>query len=198
MVCCALTLLVGPASWAQESAAGSTPFIDESTIPLPEAAIPLGEDTTALQAVAPVISTGDFIRMLLILGVVVAAIYGVFYLIRRATVGRVPENELISLLGSKGLSTGRMLHVIRVGNSVYLVGAAENSISLISELTDKETLDAVALQEAQAETAAANRRPFQELLADLLPGGGGTPAAGAGLGLLQRQQERVRQLGQHQ
>jgi flagellar protein FliO/FliZ len=120
---------------------------DESLLPI------AGEDTQPRQAEQPqvsLVSSWDFVRMLLVLGAVVVVIYLVFRLLRRGLRRRLPQNDLIRLLGTRALTGNRALHVVELGNKVFLVGAAENGISLISEITDQETLDTVRLATSQA------------------------------------------------
>jgi flagellar protein FliO/FliZ len=115
-----------------------------------------GDETPAQQAQGAqepqvsLVSSWDFIRMLLILAAVIAVIYLVFRLLRRGMRRQLPQNDLIRLLGTRALTGNRALHVVELGNKVFLVGAAENGISLISEITDQETLDGVRLATSQA------------------------------------------------
>lgn len=112
-----------------------------------------GDETPAEQSEEPqvsLVSSWDFIRMLLILGAVVAVIYLAVRLLRRGMRRQLPQNDLIRLLGTRALSANRALHVVELGNQVFLVGAAENGISLISQITDQETLDSLRLARTQA------------------------------------------------
>ncbi len=81
-------------------------------------------------------------------------------------VGRkIQENEMIRVLGSRGLSGSKALHLVEVGSSVFLVGASDGGVELISEITDKESLDALKLKAAQQ--GPSQRRTFQDVLADI-------------------------------
>lgn len=101
-------------------------------------------------ATGPLVSSWDFIRMLFILAAVVGVIYLIFYLLKRGLRRQLPQNDLIRVLGSRTLSGNRALHVVELGKSVFLVGAAESGISLISEVKDQETLDRIRLESSQA------------------------------------------------
>jgi len=112
-----------------------------------------GEETQEQQAAEPqaaLVSTWDFVRMLLVLAAVIAVIYLLFRLLRRGMGRRLPQSDLIRLLGTRPLAGNRALHVVELGNQVFLVGAAENGISLIAEITDRETLDSLRLATSQA------------------------------------------------
>lgn len=145
-------------------------------------------------SVGPAVSTFDFVRMVLVLAVVVGAIYLIFFLIRRGSAARVNENDLIILLGSKTLGGNRNLHLVRVGNGVYLVGAADESINLLAEISDKESLDSIQLERA-AGLASPSRRSFTDVLGELFQGTRGTQEATIKKDtFLERQRQRVERL----
>jgi flagellar protein FliO/FliZ len=139
--------------------------------------------------------------MIVVLALVVGLIYGVFWLLRRGQRPRSPENEMIRVLGSRSLAGNRALHLVEVGRSIYLVGSAENGVSLVAELKDQETVDALRVQ--AAEEGGRTRRSFAATLARVFspPKGPGTPGAGGRTGLgggsefLRRSRERLRRLG---
>jgi len=144
------------------------------------------------QGVSPGVSTWDFVRMLLILAGVVVAIYLLFWLLRRGTRKRIQENDLIRVLGSRGLSGSRALHLVEVGRSVYLVGSSDGGVELISEITDKETLDSVHLK--AAEEAPATRRTFQTILSEIFRPAKKPFSMGESVGFLRRQRDRLKKL----
>jgi flagellar protein FliO/FliZ len=127
-------------------------------------------------------STWDFVRMVLVLAAVLAAIYLVFLLVKRSTSGRVRENDLITLVGSRTLGGGRHLHLVRVGTSYYLVGAADESVNLIAEITDGESLDTLKLELSTA--TVAGRRSFADVLGEAFGGIGAGGSRGHGHGVL--------------
>ncbi|MCX7786239.1 MAG: flagellar biosynthetic protein FliO [Spirochaetes bacterium] len=88
----------------------------------------------------------DFLRMLLILGFVLALVYGFFHYLKKLSSPRETGLEIIRLLESKALSGNKQLHLVEVGEHVVLIGTAESSIQLILELKDKETIDAIRLK----------------------------------------------------
>ena len=55
---------------------------------------------------------------------------------------------------------------MEVGTSVYLVGSSDGGVELISEITDKESLDSVRLKAAE-QTPAARRTLPADPLGDL-------------------------------
>jgi len=66
------------------------------------------------------------------------------------------------VLSTQNLQGNRALHLIQVGNEVYLVGSAEGGVQLVSRVEDGETLDQIRLY--RSELAAAGGATFQQAL----------------------------------
>ena len=90
-------------------------------------------------------SGGTIVRMFAGLAVVLAVIYGVYWLLRtqRRSKG-MQTDERIGVLATTTLAPNRTIHLVRVGDELLLVGAAENSISPLKTYTSEE---AAALEE---------------------------------------------------
>jgi flagellar protein FliO/FliZ len=186
--------------WSQQAKAGSALSPAAAPVATPAAGsgelTPIGQAATtgsgAQAARMPVISTWDFVRMILVLVAVIGVIYLVFYLLRRTTRKSTIENDLITVLGSKSLAGNRSLHLVRVGRSVYLVGSAEGNVGLVSEISEKESVDELLLQAGKQR--AAGKKTFSEILGGLVPQGVGQLALPDGLGFVRRQKDRLRKL----
>jgi flagellar biogenesis protein FliO len=179
------------------AATPGTAGLNESQILLPDAApgaVAPGAAAPAPgnQAVASGVSTWDFVRMLMILAVVVLVIYLLFWLLRRGAGKKIQENDLIHVLGSRGLAGNRALHLVEVGTSVYLVGASDGGVQLIAEVTDKESLDSLRLK--AAEQPAGGRHTFQQILAEIFRPASKPFSVGDGVGILKGQRDRLRKL----
>lgn len=108
----------------------------------------------------------DFVRMLLMLVLVLAMIYGVILLLKRSQRMQRPESSLISLAATQPLSGNRAVHLIQVGQQVFLVGEGEAGVRLLSEITDQESLDEIRLRAPLEQQAAG--KSFAELLGGML------------------------------
>lgn len=191
LIAAALLVAVCPLSAQQPqpqppAVAGAAPV---DATPLPAA----GGDGSA--AAGGVVSTGDFVRMVVVLAAVLGAIYLLFRLIRRGAAGRLGNSELIAVLGSRSLGGNRSLHLVHAAGGYYLVGAGDQAVNLIAEITDPERLDLLAAH--SAEQGGAARARFADLLA---AAGAGTPSAtrttdSGHTAFLRRQRDRVRRLG---
>jgi flagellar protein FliO/FliZ len=96
--------------------------------------------------------------VILTLAVVAAAIYGLVFFIKRASRGGRNQDPFLKVLAGTSLGTNRSAHVISVGSRAWLVGAAENGINLISEIDDKDVINAMLLEDSRksaAESAGA-------------------------------------------
>lgn len=138
------------------------------------------------------VSTWDFVRMLIILAGVVGVIYLLFWVLRRSSGKKIQENDLIRVLGSRGLAGNRALHLIEVGGCVYLVGASDGGVQLISEITDKESLDSLRLK--VAEQPSVGGRNFPQILSEIFRPARKPVSLGEGIGLLRSQRDRLKKL----
>lgn len=90
--------------------------------------------TTATPAPAAGSSSGSLVRMFGGLAIVLAVIYGVYWLLK--TYGRskrrdAPADNRLAVLGTTTLAPNRSLHLVRVGQEVLLIGSAEQSVTPI-------------------------------------------------------------------
>lgn len=91
----------------------------------------------------------DFLRMMLILGFVILCIYVLFFFLKKASIQKFDENDLMNVISSKGITTGKAIHIVEIGNQIIVVGTADNSVSMLTEITDKETLDRIGLYKGE-------------------------------------------------
>ncbi|MBQ0004194.1 MAG: flagellar biosynthetic protein FliO [Treponema sp.] len=110
-----------------------------------------------------------FIRMILVLAVVIAAIYFVMNFMKKSVNGE-PDTDDVYLrkVAQVTLSPGKTVQVITLLDKGYIVGVSENSVNLISEIDDKELISAMNLSsDKQRETKKA--RNFAEVLEMFMP-----------------------------
>ncbi|MDR1100618.1 MAG: flagellar biosynthetic protein FliO [Treponema sp.] len=127
----------------------------EDTIILGEEAIILGEDTPGVPVTVPGTSAGLILRMLLILALAAAAVYGVVYFIKRASRPSERRDPNVKLLSSVHLGSNRFVHALAVGTKVWLLGAGDSGVNLIAEIEDPDTVNAMLLEESRRSAEAA-------------------------------------------
>jgi flagellar protein FliO/FliZ len=146
------------------SAQASQP-VDEKSIVLDQPAASGAVQTTASQSSPS--SIWILLRIIIALALVGAGIYGVVYLLKKTSRMDGASDTFLKSVAALPLAPNRSLQVITAGNQAFLVGITEKSISLISELTDKELIDAMNL-EASKKTPVPGGN-FATLVAGLMP-----------------------------
>ena len=87
------------------------------------------------------------------------------------------------------LAGNRALHLVSMGRSIYLVGAAESGISLIAEIKDQETLDQIRLETSQVLPPQGFAQFFQTLWK-----GGKSNLGGDSLDFMKQQRQRLKKM----
>ena len=171
----------------------------ESAVLVDETTLLISDDEGAAPGASGslnVFGAWDLIRMVLILAAVVGIIYLIYFLLKRSTGPRLQENNVIKVVSSVQLSSGRTLHLVEVGSRLFLIGSAESSVSLVSEIEDKESVDEIRLR--VSEGGGESRGSFIETLSGVFSGGAklpslGLPAANP-LGFMRQQKERLKKM----
>jgi flagellar protein FliO/FliZ len=150
---------------------GSVPAESSPSLQADESRIVLGDAPPAAAGGGTPIPAA--LRMVVVLALTAAAIYGIVFWLKRITRPPVPRNPHIKVLSSVPLGSNRYLHVVSVGAKTWLLGAGDGGISLIAEITDQEAEVAAMLQDTRngAEAAALKLPDFKALLRRL----GGLP-----------------------
>ena len=97
--------------------------------------------------------------------------YLIFYLLKRSGRSQYRDNELFRVLSSMPINGNRSLHLVEVGEQYFLIGSAENSVSLISEIQDKETIDGIRLKLSNLNTE--DKSSFKDILSNIFKPTGG-------------------------
>ena len=107
-----------------------------------------------------------FFRMILVLLVVVACIYAVFYFVKKSTNPTNETDPFLKKVASITLSPGKSVQVITLQNHCYILGVSDSNVQLISELDDKDLIDAMNL-EADKESSGSIK-DFATILASAM------------------------------
>jgi len=112
------------------------------------------------------VNVWTIVRMVLVLVLAAAAVYGIIYLFKRAS-KQAPNNDpYLKILANAHLGSNRYAHIISVGSKAWLVGSGENGVNLISEIEDADIINSMLLDESQksAETRQGRFPDFAALL----------------------------------
>jgi flagellar protein FliO/FliZ len=148
-----------PALSAQEQGDG-TAGTEAAGVPVgaPEDAIVLGEDAPGLSPAPPGASVSLILRMLLILILAAAAIYGVVYFLKRASRPQERRDPNVKLLATVHLGGNRFVHAVSVGSKAWLLGAGDAGVNLIAEIEDPDAVNAMLLEESRRSAEAGSGR----------------------------------------
>jgi flagellar protein FliO/FliZ len=99
------------------------------------------------------------VRMLLVLVLVAVAIYGVIYFLKKAAKPAASSDPFLRILSSAHLGSNRYAHIVSVGGKAWLLGASDGGVKLISEIEDKEVIDAMLLEDSRKTSENSGRLP---------------------------------------
>jgi flagellar protein FliO/FliZ len=163
-----VTLVFSASLFAQDAAglADANTSVDAAVSGTSESSIVLGTGDASLPAAANSAATGvwDVLRIVLLLVVAAAAVYGLVYFLKRS--GRKGErgNPHLKVLAQAALGTKGAVFAVSVGTQAWLIGAGETGQpALIAEINDKEAIDAMQVDYSAAQ-GAEKRIDFRSLL----------------------------------
>ncbi|MGO9974652.1 MAG: flagellar biosynthetic protein FliO [Solirubrobacteraceae bacterium] len=88
-------------------------------------------------------TSGSIVRTIVGLAIVIAVIYGLSWILRRAKTSRNPATGTgLEQIASLPLGTGRSVSLVRVGSELHLLGVAEHGVSRIRTFTEAEAMAA--------------------------------------------------------
>jgi flagellar protein FliO/FliZ len=104
-------------------------------------------------------SIWTFVRMVLVLALVAAAVYGIVFFIRRSSKKKDVEDPFLKVLANTHLGFNRYAHIVSVGDKAWLVGSSDGGVNLISEIDDKDVINAMLLEDSEKSTRNQSRFP---------------------------------------
>lgn len=141
----------------------STKVTDESSISLTTNT----EATNNSQMDPKSSGIGALVRVVLVLALVCIAIYGIVYLIKKSTRINASDDPYLKNLALLPLGPSKSIQIISAGSQAFVVGVTDHSISLISELTDRELIDAMIL--TADKSIGIGGGSFASILAKFMP-----------------------------
>ncbi|MEM5948649.1 flagellar biosynthetic protein FliO [Spirochaetia bacterium 38H-sp] len=194
-----LSLYIGFCIFAQEPTTSNQPNIDnistEEGYILPDIEQKTEEASTSTTESPSLVafSIWDAMRMILVLAVVLGMIYALFFFLRKTSTKGFLENEIIKIIDTKVLASNKTLYVIKLEELFFLIGVSDSSISLISEISDKDTKDRLEL--ISSTTVSQNKASFPDLLKRLLSRASTDKQADSkSVDFLEKQKERLKKL----
>ncbi len=123
-------------------------FAAEGTKTTPAPKAPTGEDTPINVpaddggAAATATSSSNVVRTFVGLAIVLAVIYGLYWVLRQIKASReeATKGDGLATVASIGLGANRALHLVRAGEDYILVGVGEHAITPIRTYTAAEAI----------------------------------------------------------
>jgi flagellar biogenesis protein FliO len=109
--------------------------------PLPESVTGVSDDGESDEGASDSGATGGIVRMIVGLAIVIAVIYGVYWLLRahaRSKTARVDGG--IGVIASAALAPNRAVHLLQVGDELVLVGTGEQSVTPLRVYSPDEAI----------------------------------------------------------
>jgi flagellar protein FliO/FliZ len=123
-----------------------------------------GEEVAVDASPSGVSSFWVIFRLIVVLALVAAAIYGIVFFLKKISKPTIQQDPVLKVLAGTPLGANRFVHVVGVGSKAWLVGATDGGVSLIAEITDQETIDAMLLEDSKRGAEAAKASGFASLL----------------------------------
>ena len=158
-----------------------------------EQALTFGDASSPGTAFGAGPSIWSVIRMILVLALAAAAIYGAVFFIKKSTKQNALSDPYLKVLASSHLGSNRYVHVIYVGGKAWLVGSCDGGVNAIGEVNDKETVDAMLLDDSRR-VADAPQGNFISFLSILKKIGAPLNAKTPGADEIRRRRERLKGL----
>lgn len=109
------------------------------------------------------------VRIVAVLLLVCAGIYGVVYLLKKSTGVNAASDPYLRVVSQLLLAPGKSIQVVTIGSQAFIVGVSENGIQYLTELSDKDLIDAM-----NFEADRNNNEPitsFSSIFSRFFPGG---------------------------
>jgi len=151
-----------------------------------------GTEQTTLPVRNSSASIWIFIRMILVLALAAAAVYGIVFFLRKTSKQISSSDPFLKILASSHLGFNRYVHIASVGSKAWLLGASEGGVNLISEIEDKEIIDAMLLEDSKKSTETQNR--FHDFLSILRRLGTPGQTRSSGIDEIRKRRERLKGL----
>ncbi|RKX68583.1 MAG: hypothetical protein DRP60_17775 [Spirochaetes bacterium] len=140
----------------------------------------------------PGVGFGDFIRVIIVLAVVIALIYAFVWMLKKFTGTKAEGSVAIRLYSTQPLKGDAALHLVEAGKRIYLIGSSGNSVNLISEIDDKESIDEIHMKASLAPTGGGGG--FARLFKDRFGSGASEADETDHVSFLRKQRERLKDL----
>lgn len=111
-----------------------------------------------------------FFKMILVLAIIIALIWLVFRFLKKSTQPGGKDDPFMRKVSSIALGPGKTVQIVTLIDKAFLIGVSDNGVNLISEIDDKELIDAMNLY-ADKNANTKKSRSFADVLDIFMPNG---------------------------
>ena len=133
------------------------------------------------------------VRMVLILALAAAAVYGVVFFIKRSSKQAVEIDPFLKILAGVHLGSNRYAHVVAVGSKAWLLGSSDGGVNLIGEIDDKDVVNAMLLESSRKSAETATGR-FPDFMSIMRKFGVSTETRTSAADDIRKRRERIKKL----
>ncbi len=90
-------------------------------------------------------TAGMIIKMVVVLALVVAALYGILRFFKKRNSNTQSDDDFMRRVSSLSFAPGKSVEIVTLVDRAFMLGVTESSINLITEITDKEMISAMNL-----------------------------------------------------
>ena len=145
-------------AFSQNVDSSSSGIVDESSILL--------SSSSSSEQVVENQSTntfGLFFRMIVVLIIIIGLIYGFVWLLRKTSSPKAKDDLYLKEVANLSLAPGKSVRIISLKDKAYMIGVTDSNINLITEVQDKDLIDAMNLN--ADENPSDKPKDFASLLA---------------------------------
>lgn len=83
----------------------------------------------------------EYIKIIVILALVIAIIYGIFYFLKKTLKIKDETGEGAAIISNQSIGPGKWIQIVFVGGKYLILGVTNDNINLISEITDPKEIE---------------------------------------------------------
>jgi len=106
----------------------------------------------------------SFIKMLFILGVMVAMFYYFFRYVSKKTGANISSADISTTLSIIPIAQNKFLQIVDLGGKILVLGVSDNSINLITEITEKHEVDKIRVLNLNNSQIQSSQGSFSDFL----------------------------------
>ena len=102
-------------------------------------------DTTGTNTYKTPSTAGMIIKMIVVLGLVCAALYGILRFFKKRNNNTQSDDDFMRRVSSLNFAPGKSVEIVTLVDRCFMLGVTDSNINLIAEITDKEMISALNL-----------------------------------------------------